>query len=79
MKNITELIQENIIDTIAINESWDVRAQVGAILEVELRDDGNFYWVDEDDYPDMKNWEIRKSKNGRGFVIKIGEISRLRK
>ena len=74
MKNIKEFIT-----TIACNESFDARATYGAILEVELKDDGAFFWVDEKSYPNMKEWEIRKSKNGRGFVIKVGKLADLKK
>ena len=53
------------------------RAKEGAILEVELDNDGHFYWVDEKDYPNMKDWEIVPSKNSNGFVIKIGKLKDL--
>lgn len=71
---------KNTIVKSLINEAYgDNRAKIGAILEVELKYDGNFYWVDEEDYPDMKDWEIRKSNNSNGFVIKIGDPKGLKK
>lgn len=76
MKNIKEFINAIACNC---NEYYDDRAVYGAILEVELRHDGHFYWVDENDYPNMKDWEIRKSGNGQGFVIKIGDIKKLKK
>lgn len=54
------------------------RAHVGAILEVDLNYDGHFYWVDEKDYPNMKDWEIRESLSGDGFVIKIGNLKEIK-
>ena len=60
-----------------INEASINRAKEGAVLEVELVNDGKFYWVtDEKQYSDMKGWEIRK-KNGNSFVIKIGKLADL--
>lgn len=68
---------QNIKDFILSEGIGDNRAKSGSILEVELKGDGQFYWVDENDYPDMGDWEIRASKNGRGFVVKVGKIKDL--
>ena len=60
-----------------INEASINRAKEGAVLEVELSNDGHFYWVtDEKKYSDMKGWEIRK-KDENSFVIKIGKLTDL--
>ena len=69
---------QTIKDFILSEGIGDNRAKYGSILEVELRYDGQFYWVDEKDYPDMDDWEIRPSKNTRGFVVKVGKISDLK-
>ena len=69
MKNIKDVISEAL--------QSNMRAEIGSILEVELIKDGHFYWVNEEDYPNMKDWEIRKSNNGNGFVIKIGDIKKI--
>jgi hypothetical protein len=59
-----------------INEASINRAKEGAVLEVELVHDGNFYWVtDEEEYSDMEPWEFRIIDD-YSFVIKIGKLKK---
>ena len=70
MKNIQEYL---------VNESS--RAVTGNILEVSLRGDGKFFWRTpkdndwDDDFTNMKDWEIRKSNET--IFIKIGDLKDL--
>ena len=68
---------QTIKDFILNEAAGNNRAKAGSILEVELKGDGQFFWVDEKDYPGMNDWEIRASKNGRGFVVKVAKIKDL--
>lgn len=62
-----------------VNESS--RAITGNILEVTLRGDGKFFWHTpkdndwDDDFTNMKDWEIRKSNET--IFIKIGDLKDL--
>ena len=71
----------NHIKTINEMFRYDNRAKVGNVLEVEVRNDGKFFWhTPEDDdwekmrFNEMNEWEIRTETFGNTFTfyIKIG-------
>ncbi len=62
-----------------VNESS--RAITGNVLEVSLSGNGKFFWRTpkdndwDDDFTNMKDWEIRKSNET--IFIKIGDLKDL--
>lgn len=72
MKSINDFLVDS------INESSYYRAKSGNVIEVELENDGHFFWhtPDDDDwdkFKDMKDWEVKTDEMPERFFVKIGK------
>lgn len=74
MKDISKVVKKSLTEAYMKTVNADDRAVIGNILEVELKDDGKFYWhtPNESKFKSMKDWEINTDEMPRKFFIKIG-------